>query len=199
MYTMMANYEDKISKDGRVEIPKQNDRLQQVLTDALMTIGPQLLSVANGKAKKYRYVLDTAGTGTYVDKSDSTHGDELCYFHQPEMEHWNKEDGGYIDVLKTKWVPGGCQASADPEAAKMLRQYWTTFAKTGVPTSKIAADNNVDEWKPVNAATRGVKNPEDMLGMPYMMLDLSKKGAGSKMMTNADEAWSSRASAELLA
>ena len=203
MYKMIDSYGKKTSKTGR---PLKT--LSQLMTDTIMTIGPQLLSVANGKAKKYRYILDTAGTGGYSDattnKEDSTHGDELCYFHQEEMEHWYKEDGGYLPATKLKevfkpWIPGGCEAKAKPKAAKMLRQYWTTFAKTGVPTSKIAEAMGVDEWKPVKAATRGIKNPGDMLGMPLMKLDLSDDGGDSEMTDATDEPWTTRESAELLA
>jgi len=108
--------------------------LSQLLTDALFTIGPQLLSVAKG-ATKYRYVMDTGGTGRfpYTEHKDSAHADDLCYFHLPDQEQWYGAQGGFILGVYYADLAGkgGCHATADAKAAKIFRSTGRHLSRKG--------------------------------------------------------------------
>jgi carboxylesterase type B len=158
----------------------------QLATDVMFTIGPQILSAAKG-AKKYRYLLETTGTGTQPGQLDSSHGDELCFYHTTTDKHWknsNQMSGG-----------GSCNGmDEDNEAGQVLREYWTTFAKTGVPSSSKATVAGVEEWTPVEQ--------NSVLGTPLMYLNLASRSnlswSSGKRPQMINDAWSTNAAAELL-
>jgi len=88
---------------------------------------------------RYRYLMETA---------DSEHGDELCFFYEKPSKH--------------------C-AEGSTKAGQMLREYWTSFAKTGLPSSVLGP-----EWLPVQRS-------EDMLGVPMLYLNFTSHGPISAM------------------
>jgi len=185
--------------DAYKDFGNQEQRLAQILTDTIFTIGPQLLSVVKG-ANKYRYVINTTGTGAFETDAgkDSAHGDELCYFHDKDMTHWKNKDGypGEYHINPNSHSEpekhAACEAGADPKAGKMLREYWTSFARDGVPSSELAQEMEIDTWVPVQKKTTS----GNMLGLPFMNLDLSSTGETSSMEDQVP--WSTLESAKLL-
>jgi len=166
----------------------------QLLTDVVFTIGPQLLSAVHKNTSTYRYVLDTAGTGTFEGEDDSAHGDELCFFHDPLMKHWNESDDGesiHIDGKQRR----ACAGKSDAKGGKILREYWLSFAKTGVPSSATATSEHIGNWTKVITSNDSLKN---MLGLPFMQINLSVDGIRPEKTKMTDLPWSTKKSAKML-
>mmetsp|Transcript_70692 Transcript_70692/g.210799 ORF Transcript_70692/g.210799 Transcript_70692/m.210799 type:complete len:620 (-) Transcript_70692:126-1985(-) len=75
-----------------------------------------------GSGKRYRYLLDVEAQRGAIG---SAHGCDLCYlFHE---KPWEAGD----------FCGNGSPSVAQERLGRMLREYWTSFAKTGVPRSAL--------------------------------------------------------------
>ena len=111
------------------------------------------------------------------------------------MHHWKESDDlntEHIDEVKHRACAGKQDAST--AGGKILREYWLSFAKTGVPSSATAADAGIQEWTKVETSD----GPENRLGMPFMRLDFSVDGMRAEKTKMSDSPWSTPASAQLL-
>lgn len=139
-------------------------QLIQLAGDVEFTLGSQLLSGAPG-GPRYRYLLDVEGGGGELG---ATHGIDGCYFD--------------INPDKHKQCQSGMNVPQKIAAGKALREYWTTFAKTGVPSRTVGP-----EWKAVDRRAQGT---------PFLRLGFGRKEIFSAYMD--ERPWYSNASATIL-
>merc|ERR1712032_1277256 len=104
--------------------------------------------------------------GDFADgaRLGSTHTNDICYIC----------DG---KPILHALACGTSNPSEQQKAAKMLREYWTSFAKSGQPTSMDGPT-----WRPVQ---------EGLSGLPLMHFQLDGKSAMSS------SAWFTNASAKM--
>lgn len=124
----------------------------QLATDLDMTLGAILQSQAVGGAR-YRYLLDVEAGN---ESMGSAHGWEI-YYLTSDPASWDQSDGQFSGEKKA--------------LAKQIHEYWTTFAKTGIPTSLHAGG---PEWSQVEVGN----------SLPMMRLQLPMVGGPVMQTTN---------------
>jgi len=113
--------------------------LIEMVSQMAFGVAPQIYAVEPGGVR-YRYLFDmgeeSAMTGTTHDA-----------------------DIDYLATEQSDGIPRSCQLSKEVclRTAQMLRQYWSSFAKTGVPTSALGP-----VWEPVDSSA-------GFLGLPLLV------------------------------
>jgi len=134
-------------------------REEEAATDMAMTIGAQLAASVPGGAR-YRYLLDV---------EPGVHSIDLAYFNDDP----SKVQAAHLSNNNSE---------ANRFLGKQLREYWTSFAKSGTPTSSRGPD-----WQRVSDLQHGT---------PLLRFQL---GSGDSSNTAMDSsAWFSNETAEML-
>lgn len=105
----------------------------QLAGDIAFTVGVHLQAQALGGAR-YRYLFDVEDGGGVMG---ATHTSDVAYFSAEPAAAKNGKAS--LDI-----VGAGLRVEEKTHLGRSLRQYWTSFAHTGVPTSSSGP-----AWMPV--------------------------------------------------
>jgi len=131
----------------------------EAATDMTVTIGAQLAASVPGGAR-YRYLLDV---------EPGVHSLDLAYF----TDDPSQDQAAHLSINDSE---------ANRFLGKQLREYWTSFAKSGMPTSSRGPD-----WQ---------RASDRQHGTPLLRFQLGSGGNSNTAMDSS--AWFSNATAEML-
>jgi len=117
------------------------------------TLTSQLVGSEPGSGAKFVYIFDADGGGVL----EGTHYHDYDYLFR-KAPVGNKDCGANVD-----WLGCGKYVAEGDVTQKILREYWSSFAKTGTPTSITAGVT----WKSVDSSMGN-------LGLPKLDLSISK-------------------------